>query len=161
MEQFGEAKQQKWYKKRRPETPTEWMLFSALVITIIFFVCQVGYFIMGPCAKTDIMIMLDESMSLSEDGYQRTKHFASNLANLVTSDTTHVGVAKFANKVRPITNGYLDNSTDIKKALDKSFQERPNNETRILKSLNWVIQEVEGETARKSAKKIQGVGEFL
>jgi len=138
-------------KKQR--SPVEWMLFSAFIITIIFFVCQLGYFLMGPCASTDMMIMLDQSASLKKSDYDITKGFASKLVKSVTSDNNHVAVAQFSNDVEYITKGFMEDSVKIDEYLEKAVQKTPNFETRIKKALEWVARELEGETARRSAKK--------
>lgn len=160
---FADGEQQKkknslatYFSFSKKRSPTEWMLFSALVITVIFFIFQIGYFIVGPCAKTDMIIMLDQSASLKKPDYEKTKKFASNLANSVTSDTAHVAVAQFSNNVEYITNGFMDDSVEIDKALAKAEQKAPNLETRIKKALQWVAQEMQGKTARNGAKKTLG-----
>ena len=112
-----------------------------------------------------MIIMLDQSASLKKVDYEKTKKFASNLANSVTSDTTHVAVAQFSNEVEFITfkqtdkgiiGGFLDDSKKIDKFLKKADQTEPNFETRIRKALLWVAAEFQGETSRNGAKKTSG-----
>ena len=113
-----------------------------------------------------MMIMLDESASLTKADYEKTKKFASNLANSVTSDTTHVAVAQFSNKVEFITGrmnekeefegGFLDDSKKIDKFLKRAKQTEPNFETRIKTALLWSAENFQHKSSRNGAKKTSG-----